>query len=97
MIQTTLFTHIQSICSFRVTSRKTPRMGLSGVAEQAHEELGIGVEPEKLVSHSVRVNVFRSMEFLLQFSEPLRQLVKSGSLEIQGGVLEYVGSYFQYI
>eukprot|EP00435_Cladocopium_sp_Y103_P053767 s1833_g17.t1 len=61
-------------------------MGLSDVAEQACDDLGPGVEEGKLIAHAVRVNVFRSIEFLLNYSEPLRQLVKSGNLEIQGGI-----------
>eukprot|EP00435_Cladocopium_sp_Y103_P031297 s1312_g7.t3 len=61
-------------------------IGLSDVAEQAHQQLGPGVEESKLISHTVRVNVFRSIEFLLTYSEPLRALVKSGNLEIQGGI-----------
>jgi len=61
-------------------------IGLSDVAEQADQELGPGVEESKLISHTVRVNVFRSIEFLLTYSEPLRALVKSGNLEIQGGI-----------
>ena len=61
-------------------------MGLSGVAEQAADDLGPGVEVEQLVSHSVKVNVFTSIEFLLKYSPSLRDMVKSGSLEIQGGI-----------
>jgi len=38
------------------------------------------------VSHAVKVNVFNSMNFLLQFSEPLRELVRKGELDIQGGI-----------
>ena len=59
-------------------------MGLSGVAEQAHGELGVGVDQQRLVAHSVRVNVFHSIDFLLKYSKTLRDLVKSGDLEIQG-------------
>ena len=40
-------------------------MGLSGVAEQAEEELGVGVEVEKLIGHSVRVNVAGSWSVVL--------------------------------
>ena len=61
-------------------------VGLSRVAHQAEEELGVGVEIRRLISHAVRVNVFTSIDFLLKYSEPLRQLVKSGNLEIQGGI-----------
>ena len=37
-------------------------------------------------SHSVRVNVFSSIEFLLKYSPSLRELVKSGNVEIQCGI-----------
>ena len=49
---------------------------------EANQELGPGVEESKLISHTVRVNVFRSIEFLLTYSEPLRALVKSGNLTL---------------
>eukprot|EP00434_Breviolum_minutum_P016179 symbB.v1.2.014258.t1/scaffold1023.1/size143418/2 len=61
-------------------------MGLSGVAEQAHGELGVGVDQQRLVAHTVRVNVFHSIDFLLKYSQTLRNLVERGELEIQGGV-----------
>ena len=60
--------------------------GLANVAKEASEDLGPGVSQEKLVSHAVKVNVFNSMNFLLQFSEPLRELVRKGELDIQGGI-----------
>jgi carbonic anhydrase len=55
-------------------------IGLSRVAQQAEDELGVGAELDTLVAHSVKVNVFHSIDFLLKFSEPLRELVKSGNL-----------------
>ena len=58
-------------------------IGLSRVAEQAEEELGVGARLDHLVAHSVKVNVFHSIDFLLKFSEPLRKLVKSGTLLIK--------------
>ena len=61
-------------------------VGLSGVAKQAEEELGVGADQDQLVSHSVRVNVFSSIEFLLKYSPSLRELVKSGNVEIQGSI-----------
>ncbi|CAJ1370429.1 unnamed protein product [Effrenium voratum] len=60
--------------------------GLSKVAAQAEEELGVGMDQKQLISHTIKTNVFTSMEFLLKYSQPLRDLVKSGNLEIQGGV-----------
>ena len=52
---------------------------------KACDNLGPGVEEGKLIAHAVRVNVFRSIEFLLNYSEPLRQLVKSGNLKFAKG------------
>ncbi|CAL1159755.1 unnamed protein product, partial [Cladocopium goreaui] len=60
--------------------------GLASVAKEASDDLGPGVSQEKLVSHAVKVNVFNSMNFLLQFSEPIRDLVRKGELDIQGGI-----------
>ncbi|CAK8998318.1 unnamed protein product, partial [Durusdinium trenchii] len=60
--------------------------GLASVAKEASDDLGPGAAQEKLVSHAVKVNVFNSMNFLLQFSEPIRDLVSKGDLDIQGGI-----------
>ena len=60
--------------------------GLAGVAQQASEDLGPGAKEAKLIAHAVKVNVFHSMNFLLKFSEPLRDLVRKGNLQIQGGI-----------
>jgi len=61
-------------------------IGLSRVAEQASNDLGPGVETEHLVSHTVKVNVFTSVEFLLKYSPSLRDMVMKGELEIQGAI-----------
>ncbi|CAJ1384010.1 unnamed protein product [Effrenium voratum] len=60
--------------------------GLASVAKTASEELGPGAAPEKLVAHAVKVNVFQSMNFLLKFSAPIREMVSKGELDIQGGI-----------
>ena len=60
--------------------------GLAAVAKEASSDLGPGVPQDKLVSHAVKVNVFSSINFLLKFSEPLRDLVRKGELDIQGGI-----------
>ncbi|CAE7712948.1 mtcA2 [Symbiodinium pilosum] len=60
--------------------------GLASVAQQATEDLGPGAEEAKLIAHAVKVNVFHSINFLLKFSEPLREAVRKGDLDIQGGI-----------
>ncbi|CAJ1412967.1 unnamed protein product [Effrenium voratum] len=60
--------------------------GLSVVAKEASEELGPGALQEELAAHATKVNVFSSMNFLLKYSEPIRELVRKGDLDIQGGI-----------
>ena len=60
--------------------------GLAGVAQKASEDLGPKAEEAAVVAHAVKVNVFNSVNFLLKFSEPLRELVRKGDLDIQGGI-----------
>ena len=60
--------------------------GLASVAKEASDDLGPGVSQDKLIGHAVKVNVFNSMNFLLKYSEPLRDLVRKGELDIQGGI-----------
>ena len=60
--------------------------GLASVAQQANEDLGPSAEEAAVAAHAVKVNVFHSMNFLLKFSEPLRELVREGNLDIQGGI-----------
>ncbi|CAJ1351961.1 unnamed protein product [Effrenium voratum] len=61
-------------------------MDLTTVAKKASEDLAPGASLEELASHAVKVNVFHSMNFLIQHSETLRAMVKTGELEIQGGI-----------
>ncbi|CAE7676690.1 mtcA2 [Symbiodinium pilosum] len=59
---------------------------LSGVAQQVEESLGPQADTKIFVDHAIKVNVFHSIDFLLRFSQPLRELVKTGGLEIHGGI-----------
>ena len=60
--------------------------GLAGVAKRASEDLGPSAQEANVVAHAVKVNVFNSMNFLIKFSEPIRELVRKGDLDIQGGI-----------
>ena len=71
--------------------------GLAGVAKQASEQLGPAADEAKVVAHAVKVNIFHSMNFLLKFSEPLRQLVIKGELEIQGGIYNLETGRVQFL
>jgi len=82
-----------------LSHKETPRTGsppksalagllqeLSGVAQQVEEALGPQADLQIFVDHAIKVNVFHSIDFLLRFSRPLRELVIAGELEIQGGI-----------
>ncbi|CAJ1409805.1 unnamed protein product [Effrenium voratum] len=62
--------------------------GLGSVVSDAQKELGKKATEEQVAAHAVKLNVFHTMNFMLKYSEPIRQKVRSGELEIQGGVYD---------
>ncbi|CAJ1363223.1 unnamed protein product, partial [Effrenium voratum] len=61
---------------------------LGGVAEQAAADMGPNAGQDVVAAHAVKVNVFHTIDFLLKFSESIREKVKSGQVEIHGGVYQ---------
>ncbi|CAE8672300.1 unnamed protein product [Polarella glacialis] len=68
------------------------------VAEQACVELGGGSSTEEIAAHAVKVNVWRTINFLLSYSLIIREKVASGEVELQGaiynmssGAVEFLG------
>ena len=59
---------------------------LGSVAQEAADELGPGASSDEVAAHAVKVNVFHSMNFLLKFSDSIREAVKSGQVQLQGGI-----------
>ena len=59
---------------------------LSAVAQQASTEMGPSADEEMVANHAVKVNVFHTIDFLLKYSEAIREKVRSGEVEIQGAV-----------
>ena len=59
---------------------------LGAVAQQAQEEMGPDAEADAVAAHAVKVNVFHTIDFLLKFSESIREGVRSGQIEIHGGI-----------
>ena len=59
---------------------------LGSVAQEAAGELGPGASSDEVAAHAVKVNVFHSMNFLLKFSDSIREAVKSGQVQLQGGI-----------
>mmetsp|Transcript_23605 Transcript_23605/g.51335 ORF Transcript_23605/g.51335 Transcript_23605/m.51335 type:complete len:783 (-) Transcript_23605:301-2649(-) len=62
--------------------------GLTTVVEQAASELGCYATEEAIVSRATKLNIYRSINFLLQYSEIIREQVDEGELEIQGGIYD---------
>jgi carbonic anhydrase len=56
------------------------------VAEQACVQLGAGSSTEEIAAHAVKVNVWRTINFLLSYSLIIREKVASGEVELQGAI-----------
>ena len=63
-------------------------MDLTTVAKKASEELAPGASLEELASHAVKVNVFHSMNFLIQHSRSMQ----SSGFELMSSLSEPVGN-----
>ena len=61
-------------------------LDLAPVAEKAVADMGAHSDADEVAAHAVKVNVFHTIDFLLKYSAPIREKVKSGQVEIQGGV-----------
>ncbi|CAK9026762.1 Carbonic anhydrase 2 (Beta-CA 2) (Carbonate dehydratase 2) (mtCA 2), partial [Durusdinium trenchii] len=63
-------------------------VGLSSVAGKASEELGRFATEQDIVAHTIKLNVFHTIDFLLQYSSLIREKVAAGEVEIQGGIYD---------
>lgn len=61
---------------------------LGNVAEQAQKDLGKNASVDEIAAHAVKVNVFSTINFLMKFSKPIRDMIKAGEVEIQGAVYD---------
>mmetsp|Transcript_103949 Transcript_103949/g.144659 ORF Transcript_103949/g.144659 Transcript_103949/m.144659 type:complete len:277 (+) Transcript_103949:39-869(+) len=71
--------------------------GLSVVAGKAADELGAAATEEEIVKHTIKLNVFHSIDFLLQYSPLIREKVASGEVEIQGGVYDLESGEVEFL
>ncbi|CAE7529345.1 mtcA2 [Symbiodinium pilosum] len=62
--------------------------GLWWLPSKAQEEMGPGANADAIAAHAVKVNVFHTMNFVLSFSESIREAVRSGQIEIHGGIYD---------
>ena len=59
---------------------------LSAVSKKTADYLGPNADLAQVVAHSAKVNVFHSIDFMLKYSLPIREAVKTCGLEIHGGI-----------
>ena len=62
--------------------------GLSVVASKAAEELGPNATEAQIATHAVKLNVFHTIDFLLEYSPMIRTKVACEEVEIQGGIYD---------
>ncbi|CAE8600252.1 unnamed protein product [Polarella glacialis] len=66
------------------------------VAEQACVELG-GGSTEEIAAHAVKVNVWRTINFLLSSSLIIREKVASGEVELQGAICDMSSGAVEFL
>ncbi|CAE8697936.1 unnamed protein product, partial [Polarella glacialis] len=66
------------------------------VAEQASVELG-GGSIEEIAAHAVKVNVWRTINFLLSYSRIIREKVASGEVELQGAIYDMSSGAVEFL
>jgi len=52
---------------------------------------------EEIAAHAVRVNVFRTIEKLFTYSEPLRAKTRSGTLQLHGAVFDIASGQVEFL
>eukprot|EP00913_Durusdinium_trenchii_P030595 g28654.t1 len=63
-------------------------MGLSDVAQEAEAQLGSTATEAQLADESVKLNVFKSMDYLLDNSRVIGSKVLSGEVDLEGGIYD---------
>ncbi|CAE8688777.1 unnamed protein product [Polarella glacialis] len=66
------------------------------VAELACVELG-GGSTEEIAAHAVKVNVWRTINFLLSYSLIIREKVASGEVELQGAIYDMSSGAVEFL
>jgi len=70
---------------------------LGPIAAQAESELGPDASVDEIAEHAVKVNIYHTMEKLLNYSETVRQKVKCGDVQLQGGIYDIVSGRVEFL
>lgn len=63
-------------------------IALAPTAKQAKAELKPGATADEIAAHAVKVNVFHTVDRILEYSEPFRKAVSAGVVEVHGAVYD---------
>jgi len=61
---------------------------LAPAAMQAQQELPKNATEKDIAAHAVKVNVLRNMNLLVEASDVIREKVRSGEVQIHGGIYD---------
>ncbi|CAE8611431.1 unnamed protein product [Polarella glacialis] len=86
----------QQLCGCKKSTLLKLLDALVPVAEQACVELG-GGSTEEIAAHAVKVNVWRTINFLLSYSLIIREKVASGEVELQGAVYDMSSGAVEFL
>ncbi|CAK9010484.1 Carbonic anhydrase 2 [Durusdinium trenchii] len=70
---------------------------LSSVVSEAQAQCGRKATEDEIAAKAIKLNVFHTINFLLQYSEPIREKVRSGKLEIQGGIYDLKSGQVEFL
>jgi len=63
----------------------------------AQAELPKGATADEVAAHAVKVNVFHTIDNLLTYSQPIRDKVEKGELEVQGAIYDIVSGKVEFL
>lgn len=72
-------------------------VGLSDVAKKASQELGPNATEQQIVDRTIKLNVFHTIDCLLQYSPLIREKVAAGEVEIQGGIYDLETGHVEFL
>lgn len=70
---------------------------LGSVVSEAKTQCHKQATLDEIAARAVKLNVFNTMHFLLRYSEPIRQKVRAGKLEIEGGIYDLKSGRVEFL
>mmetsp|Transcript_77252 Transcript_77252/g.136326 ORF Transcript_77252/g.136326 Transcript_77252/m.136326 type:complete len:569 (+) Transcript_77252:93-1799(+) len=70
---------------------------LADVAQRAAQDLGPDVSADDITMHAIKLNVFRTMDFILRYSPAIREKCRLGEVELLGGIYHLETGRVQFL